>query len=148
MRATLKGREREFHQVVVRVEHDQHGRFGAALAYSRRTRAPIDEHSKTLHDRICPIHMLHLRAIGVDPSDILDPQFRILDSGEEEVAAQHRIFVAQCTEFFHEGDQRKCLLVMFPVDPTDGIVLGIGIVVAVLCAPEFIAREQHRGALR
>ena len=54
----------------------------------------------------------------------------------------------QAGELPHEVDQRIVLLGKLPVDPADLVVLTICVVVALLCATEFVAREQHRRALR
>ena len=51
-------------------------------------------------------------------------------------------------EALHEGEQALVLPGQFPIEPTDLIVLAVGVVVALLGAPCFVAHQQHGGALR
>src|SRR5205823_703236 len=47
-----------------------------------------------------------------------------------------------------EREQRAPVVVELPLEPRELVVLAVGVVVALLRAPELVAAEQHRRALR
>src|ERR1700749_4330168 len=70
-----------------------------------------------------------------------------MSAGQKPVAVQDRILLPQGGQVLDKSNQRLALPTDIPVEPTDLIVLAIRIVVALLRAPEFIAGQEHRGAL-
>src|ERR1700733_6786634 len=56
--------------------------------------------------------------------------------------------VPQRRQLADEGDQRLSLCLDRPIHPTDVAILAVGVVVTLLRASEFVARQQHRRALR
>ena len=61
---------------------------------------------------------------------------------------QGRVLPPQAEHAPRELIQPTLLVVPLPVDPADLVVLTVGVVVSVLRAPEFVAREQHWQPLR
>ena len=60
--------------------------------------------------------------------------------------AQGRMFLAQGDQLLDEMEQALVFGQIIPVEPADGIVLAVGIVVAVLRIAEFVACQEHRCA--
>src|SRR5690606_26713103 len=79
--------------------------------------------------------------------DILDAQFLVVFTDQEALPAQDGIGPAQGDQAAGEGQQPGAVLIQVPVDPTQLVVLAINVVVTLLGAAEFIAGEQHGGAL-
>src|SRR2546426_588091 len=55
------------------------------------------------------------------------------------------------TEFDHSAPESVCILVLsheIPIKPTDFVILTVGVVVALLRAPDFISGKDHRYASR
>src|SRR5690606_38282772 len=90
----------------------------------------------------------HLRAVRVEPYDVahvVAPDRAIL---KEVAAAENTVAQTQTDELAREREQLLILLVQRPVVPGELVILTVGIVVALLGTAGFIAREQHRHALR
>src|SRR5436305_14481954 len=62
--------------------------------------------------------------------------------------AQNLIGYAQRYYTLHKRYDGLSLLLYFPVHPAVGVVLAVGVVVALLGTPELIAREKHWRPLR
>ena len=56
--------------------------------------------------------------------------------------------LSQLNEASCKGHQRLLMFVQVPIDPADLIVLAIGVVVAALRSPHFVAATEHRHPLR
>ena len=82
-------------QVVVVVDHDQQRCLPPPLPYSGHLRPPIQQHAETAHVGVTPRLLLHFRAVGVDPGEILDPQFFVVLAVQKKIAPQNGIFVTQ-----------------------------------------------------
>ena len=68
-------------------------------------------------------------------------------AAKEALASEHGVLAAQRDQPLRELEQRLLVDVEVPVDPGDGAVLAVGVVVAVLGAAELVAVQQHRDAL-
>src|SRR5690606_3810258 len=90
----------------------------------------------------------HLRAVRAQPQEILDARAGYLAPAEEMPAAEHGVLAAQPHHALHERQELALLRAEIPVKPADLVVLAVGVVVAALGAPDLVAAEQHRYALR
>jgi hypothetical protein len=97
---------------------------------------------------VTPILVDHLLTIRAKPGQIFDFRTTNLTPLEKLSPTQHWMLVKQTAQQLGEFQQVASWLVQIPVDPRQLIVLTIGIIVAVLRAPNLIAGLQHRHALR
>ena len=63
-------------------------------------------------------------------------------AGEERAAADVRLAAAERDQRLHEAEHLGVALDQPPVEPTDGVVLAVGVVVAALGAADFVAGER------
>ena len=64
------------------------------------------------------------------------------------VARRHLAHEAKGDESLHEPVQVAVALDQAPVEPTDGIVLAVGVVITTLRAPYLVAHQDHGRAIR
>src|SRR6201990_2594537 len=57
------------------------------------------------------------------------------------------MFFSELYQLSRELKKLILLLVAFPIEPTDAVVLTIGVVIAVLCSTPLISAAEHRHAL-
>src|SRR5207302_9862588 len=67
---------------------------------------------------------------------------------KEFAAMKVGVLAAQLHQFTRELEQRFGVVIELPVDPTDLVVLGVGVVVAGLRAADLVAAADHGYALR
>jgi len=127
----------------VRIRIQQHQQCGIrdSTAHAARLGAPIHQHPETGRITAGPILQLHFRAVRAEPGHILKPQLRVVMAGQEPGAAQNGEAVAQRDESLHKSNQRAAIGVDIPIHPTDGVVLTIGIIIALLGAAKFVAGQ-------
>src|SRR5262245_26003676 len=77
------------------------------------------------------------------PGDVQPTAFLVDIEG---VTAEQRMRPPKLNEMLEKPEQVGMRLEEAPIDPTDLIVLTVGVVVAALCAPELIPGQNHRGA--
>src|SRR5687767_9799603 len=95
-----------------------------------------------------PIILGHLAARGIEPHEILETAAREASSLEIFWSPEDRVFLPQGNQLRCEHDELLLPLCMLPVEPTDLIVLAIGVVITVLGPRKLIAPNDHRNALR
>ena len=119
--------------------------LAALVALLHGIAAQID--AETAREIVCPLFVVHLVAVGLEPVDVLDA--RAVDGAalEEVAAAEDRVFAAQRDDALHEGEEFPVVGGKIPVHPADLVVLAVGVVVAVLGAAHLVAGHQHWHAL-
>ena len=95
--------------------------------------------------RVVPLRLRH-RPFGVSPFDIGQAGRVELFAGQEGVARQGGVGAARLGEPLRERDQRS--VGVAPVNRGRRVVLGIGVVVALLAEAELGAHREHRGPAR
>ena len=90
-----------------------------------------------------------LRLPGLDtvPREIRATQVAIVAMGEVLVVAQHLVLTAELDDLFEVMEDVGILLQIIPIEPSDLVVLTVGIVVALLGIAHLVAREYHGDAL-
>src|SRR5436305_8582005 len=68
-------------------------------------------------------------------------------TGKEAVTLQARMALAERNHLFEEAEQIMILFHEMPIEPTDLIILAVGVVVSLLGTSDFIASHKHRDAL-
>ena len=81
--------------------------------------------------------LLTRRTMGLDPAAL-----------EEFLPAQVRVFFPQFDQALRKCEQLLFAVVKLPVVPGDLVILTIGIVVAALRSPDFVAAANHWDAMR
>src|SRR5581483_2970800 len=69
-------------------------------------------------------------------------------AAEPALPAEHGMRLAERDQAANEGEERRARLAVRPVEPRQPVVLAVRVVVALLRAPDLVAAEQHRDALR
>ena len=141
-------RQGEQHDVMVRVEDEQHRRIAAAFADAGGLRAAVEYNAEAFRLRVAPLLRPHHETVWVEPSRVANADSFVPFPGEETRASEHGVIPTQLGQALHELAQLGAVLVPIPIDPTDLVVLTIGVVVSVLRSPEFVAGGEHRRALR
>jgi hypothetical protein len=104
---------------------------------------------KNLHAPVVgvPFFVGHRPAFGIQPKHI--PEFAAANgfAPKKIEPAKHRMLLAEGGQLGNELRQTGARLITLPFQPTDFIVLAIGIVVAALRAAAFVSRGQHRHTL-
>ncbi len=99
--------------------------------------------------RVGPVVMRHLAAFRCEPVDFLQPRLRQHVARDEGTSAKGFGAAADRDETANEVDELGVHLAAGdPVEPARLVVLGVGVVVAVLAARELVAHEQHGRADR
>src|SRR5205807_826792 len=103
-----------------------------------------------------PLFGSHLAAIGPQPGDVAlgVAVHRALRRGagidaavlEEFAAVKVGVLATQLYQFTRALEQRFGVVIELPVDPTDLVVLGVGVVVAGLRAADLVAAANHGNA--
>ena len=141
-------RQGEQHDVVVRIDDEQHRRVAAALADARSLCSPVEHDAKAFRLPVAPLLRPHDKSLRIEPGRVADAEFFVPFAGEESGTPQHGVTLSQLGQALHELDQLGAVLVPIPVDPADLVVLAVGVVVAALRSPELVAGGEHRRALR
>ena len=144
------GGQLERDRLVVRVHQDQQAVVEQPLAalVGHRDRVAAQHHRQRRDPRLLPVLRRHLRAVGPQPGEIL--RLRLPDevAHEEPPLLQDRMRAPQPDQPPRELEQPAPPIVELPVGPGDLVVLAVGVVVAALGAPDLVAAQQHRHALR
>src|SRR5690606_26514509 len=106
-----------------------------------------EEEAEGAEPVLLPVPGRHLAPVGVPPQRVLDPR-RVGLAGEEVAAAERGVRPAERDGLADEAEERPLALVEAPVVPIDLVVLGVGVVVALLRPAELVAAEEHGDALR
>jgi len=67
---------------------------------------------------------------------------------EKAAAMEHRLAVKDLHDPLREAQQGLVAGVLVPLEPTDLVVLRVGVIVAALRAPDLVSRADHRDTLR
>ncbi len=97
----------------------------------------------TLVDQI----VRHLRAVGVDPTHVLDVDGFVHRAGEEARPSQNGVATTQPHQLTEEFGQTARTIGFSPVEPADLVVQRISVIVAALRALSFVAGEHHGSSL-
>src|SRR5579883_678950 len=127
------GRQFEIEAVPVHVHHDV--QVGVAVQAAERE----GQHAGL---RIVPAGLVEFGSV---PGHIGNAP-RVSGSGEEPVLTEGRVAFAKGDHLFPEAEQVPVFLRQRPVEPADRVVLAVGIVIALLRAPDFVAGYKHRNA--
>src|SRR6266566_5118127 len=132
-------RERKFHRLPVSIEDYiegiilnapsgcvEAGNFVAAYKHAQRFR-----------ERYTPILVGHLLSVGAKPREVAHVVAANRSSLKPSSPPEYRMLLVELDDFARELKLRR--IYILPVQPRNFIVLAIGIVVALLRAPEFIA---------
>src|SRR4029077_12747514 len=135
--------EREFHRFPVSIEDYverivddapagcvEAWNFIAAYEYSQRFRK-----------RRAPIFVRHLFSIGAKPREVANVVAANRSSLEPSSSPEHRMLLVELDDLARELELRSIHIV--PVQARHLVVLAVGIFVALLRSPEFIAAQQH-----
>ena len=150
--AVLLARQDERQHVVVAVEDHQEVVVERLLAagVGLGDGLAVEEDHHRAGVAVGPGVLVHVVATGLEPGDVADRALATVVGrpGEEPAAAEDRVVAAQLDEPLRERDEVELVLVEVPVDPRDLVVLAVAVVVAALGAPELVAVQEHRHALR
>ena len=97
---------------------------------------------------VAPVIAGHLLPVRTEPRDVLYLRAANLTPLKKFPAAQHRVRVENLYKPSRELKKLAAAFVQVPIDPGDFVVLTPGVVVAALRAAQFVARDEHRHALR
>src|SRR5581483_1497956 len=142
------GGERERDRIGVGVQEQQEGVVHDLLAVlgAGGDLVAVQEDPERPPRLLLPVALRHPAAVRAEPPHIRQARTARLRSGEERRAAEHGMLAAQPEEVTREFEQGG--VGVLPVEPRELGVLAPGVVVAVLCATELVAAEQHGDALR
>ncbi len=87
-------------------------------------------------------------AVGAQPCEFLHVAQSIGRGVQVAIASQHGEVVPQLRKRSCELKHAAVLFLQRPIDPTDLVVLAVGVVVAVLRSGKLVARKHHGRALR
>src|SRR5579872_4710522 len=107
-----------------------------------------EQHSEAVNQPITPVILAHLIAGGSQPQDVLDVRSFNRPALKKSTPAKHRMLLAQVDHALNEHQQIPILLLHTPIDPADGTVLAISVVVSTLSVTDSVACIQHWNALR
>jgi hypothetical protein len=93
-----------------------------------------------------PVATGHAAAVRAEPPDVGQARAERRLAGEEAGAPEDRVAAPKGDHAAREREQLRIRAV--PVEPRELVVLAPGVVVAALRAPDLVAAEQHRDALR
>ena len=111
--------------------------------------ASVYQHAEAAHAGIGPLLVFHFMPGCIDPGSHharLAPRYRHA-AQERGCGAGSRNCAAEPVSLRTNSMSESPLLFDLPVQPADVAVLAIGIVVALLCAAEFVAGQKHRACL-
>ena len=100
---------------------------------SRRLSSPVQQHPQRLGVRVGPLLCRHFLGGWIQPSHVLDTDIFIECSGQKPAAVKKRLPLADFNQSFGEFEQVPAVRIdSFPIEPTDLIVLSIGVIVSAL----------------
>src|ERR1700682_1814115 len=140
--------ERKFHRFPVSIEDHIEGVIldappGCVEAGNFVT---ADEHAQRFRKRCAPILVGHLFSIGAKPCEVAHVVAANRSSLKPSSHPEYRMLLVELDDL--AGELELLGVYIVPVQPRNLIVLAIGIVVASLRSPEFIAAKEHRNTQR
>src|SRR5690606_17583274 len=109
-------------------------------------RLAVQIHAQRLREADRPVLVAHRYAVGAVPDDIAHAGAVYRAAQEEAPAAECRVPAAEADQA--PGEVPELPIGIRPAEPGSLVVLAVRVVVAALGAPDLVAREQHRNALR
>ena len=106
------------------------------------------QHAETSCKVLVPFDDGHLSAGRREPCDVFPRCALRRASLQESTTPEHRVQTSKRQQSTRERQHLLAFVIQMPIDPAQLVVLAIGVVVAVLRAPHFIAGREHRHALR
>src|SRR6266850_1708275 len=104
------------------------------------------EHAQRLRERYAPVLVGHLFSIGAEPREIANIIAANRSSLKPSSPPEQWVLLVELDDLAGEFELLGIYIV--PVQPRNLIVLAIGVVVAPLRPPEFVATEKHWDAQR
>src|SRR6185312_171424 len=98
--------------------------------------------------RVVPVLFSHLFAVGPEPGDVGHALAANRPAVEITPAPKNRVLLAKAEDPPRPRQQVTLHRPDVPMQPRDLVVLAVGVVIAFLGPPEFVAVQQHRHALR
>ena len=95
------------------------------------------------HHRESPLVPLERLTIGPKPGNIREPAFIDWFAGQVRSAPHSGLIPPETDERLHEPQHFAVVLNETPIKPTGFVVLTISVVIAILCAPDFITADEH-----
>ena len=108
----------------------------------------IEEDPQAVGRMRIPIGIGHLPAARFEPGNILDTSAANASALEKPSPHEDRLCLAQPDEVTRKLQQVVLHRSQIPVEPTDFVVLAIGIVIAELRSSKLIAAAEHGNSLR
>src|SRR3954447_5504939 len=126
---------------MMRIEENQKSLIAHRLALEIRNveRVAAQQHAQRAHERRGPLLFAHLVSTRIEPHHILDLRTTDATALEKFRPAKNRVSITQSDQF--PGELQKLVLVFraFPLEPTQLIILAIGVVVSILRSAELIS---------
>ena len=105
----------------------------------------VQKHAERFGRAVQPVLRPHFPAMRDEPGNVVRAAVN-RQPAKPIFAPENRVRPAQADQHLRELEQRGVRRA--PIEPRNVVVLTIGVIVAALRPPPFIAREQHRHALR
>ena len=102
-----------------------------------------------VHDSQLSAEILKLRTPGLDSmvGDVRVAADQVIHAHGLLRHMEHRVFLSECNDLLCELEQVPICLQKPPVQPGNGVILAVGIIISSLCSAEFISRQKERRAL-
>src|SRR6267378_4179418 len=146
----LLSRQHKNDRLKMRVDEKQEGLVADRFAFETEhvNRISTQKHSDAAHEWRRPFFVAHLVAAGVEPHHI--PDLRPADSPalEKLRTPKNRMIAPELNQLLREPEKVFLLIVVFPREPAQLVILAIRVVISVLRARPLVAGVEHRHTLR
>src|SRR5262249_50626673 len=141
----VAGAKSEINGLMMRIQDEGEGVADDALSTLVHLfdLVPGESHAETTDLSGCPVRGSHFLAIRFHPIQILDLSAVNGTTWENSPTPEDWLGAAQSEQLAHKGKQRFLLSTVIPPEPGEGIILAVGVVVALLRVTKFISRQQH-----
>src|SRR6267143_920700 len=115
-----------------------------ALLIANISGRSADQHAETLGEAICPIWLLHLCAVGIEPSNVF--YIGSANSFPSKIfrSSKDGMISPELGELASEFKESFLFRSPVPIEPGYFVVLAISVVVAKLRSTELVAGIDHR----
>src|SRR3990172_1221002 len=114
-------------------------RFNLRRLWRSGARRRLDQHAQRAVLRIKPIFVIEFLSVAAQPSEILVLVICKTAAGEEIALPERFVFAAQRKKHACKFKKLALRRIELPMHPARGVVLAVGIVVAVLRASHLVA---------
>ena len=129
---------------------DQDQQVGAAHLFPARVDVSVvssNSDSQALRKAILPGIVGHFLSRGFKPGDVFDLRAANGPAFEKLATMKHRMFAPDTNDMADIFEELLLLVIQFPIQPGQLVVLTVSVVVAFLRVAQFIAAKQHGYAL-